>query len=128
MPTPAQNSPAFVTFLTAGYPSIACTVPLMLAMEAGGADVIELGVPFTDPLADGKAIQEANNIAIEQDVDYEMCLKFVREAREQGLKTPVILMGSWPFPPPSSPFPDRDCSAIGRADTRAFCWQATSTR
>ncbi|GAA5990310.1 hypothetical protein JCM11641_006393, partial [Rhodosporidiobolus odoratus] len=88
-----QNSPAFVTFLTAGFPSVEATVPLMLAMERGGSDVIELGVPFTDPLADGKAIQEANNIAIEQGVDYERCLEFVKEAREKGLKTPVILMG-----------------------------------
>jgi tryptophan synthase alpha subunit len=53
----------FVTFLTAGYPSIAETVPLMLAMEKGGADVIELGVPFTDPMADGKAIQDTNNVS-----------------------------------------------------------------
>ncbi|BGP17870.1 hypothetical protein JCM10213_008333 [Rhodosporidiobolus nylandii] len=89
----AQNSPAFVTFLTAGFPSVDATVPLMLAMERGGADVIELGVPFTDPLADGKAIQESNNIAIAQGVDYERCLEFVREARQQGLKAPVILMG-----------------------------------
>lgn len=58
-----QNSPAFVTFLTAGFPSIAETVPLMLAMEKGGADVIEMGVPFTDPMADGKAIQETNNVS-----------------------------------------------------------------
>jgi tryptophan synthase len=53
----------FVTFITAGYPSIAETVPLMLAMEKGGADVIELGVPFTDPMADGKAIQDTNNVS-----------------------------------------------------------------
>ncbi|GJN90410.1 hypothetical protein Rhopal_003421-T1 [Rhodotorula paludigena] len=87
------NSPAFVTFLTAGFPSVDATVPLMLAMERGGADVIELGVPFTDPLADGKAIQECNNIALDQGVDYSRCLEFVKEARAQGLKTPVILMG-----------------------------------
>ncbi|SCZ87917.1 BZ3500_MvSof-1268-A1-R1_Chr2-3g05385 [Microbotryum saponariae] len=93
----AQNSPAFVTFVTAGYPSISQTVPIMLALEAGGADVIELGVPFTDPLADGKAIQMANNArsdrAIEQGVDFKMCLSFVEQARQQGLKAPVILMG-----------------------------------
>jgi tryptophan synthase len=65
----------------------------MLAMERGGADVIELGVPFTDPQADGKAIQETNIVAIPQGVDYERCLEFVKEARKQGLKTPVILMG-----------------------------------
>lgn len=58
-----QNAPAFITFLTAGYPSIAETVPLLLAMEAGGADIIELGVPFTDPVADGKAIQQANRVS-----------------------------------------------------------------
>ncbi|BGP41606.1 bifunctional tryptophan synthase trp1 [Rhodotorula kratochvilovae] len=89
----AENSPAFVTFLTAGFPSVDSTVPLMLAMERGGADIIELGVPFTDPLADGKAIQECNNIALDQGVDYTRCLEFVKEARAQGLKTPVILMG-----------------------------------
>ncbi|GAA5990137.1 hypothetical protein JCM10908_005838 [Rhodotorula pacifica] len=87
------NSPAFVTFLTAGFPNVDATVPLMLAMERGGADVIELGVPFTDPLADGKAIQDCNNIALDQGVDYTRCLEFVKEARAQGLKTPVILMG-----------------------------------
>jgi tryptophan synthase len=48
--------------LTAGFPSVDATVPLMLAMERGGSDVIELGVPFTDPLADGKAIQDCNNV------------------------------------------------------------------
>lgn len=61
---PAQNEAVFVTFLTAGFPTIASTVPLMLAMEKGGANVIELGVPFTDPLADGKAIQDANNVRL----------------------------------------------------------------
>lgn len=60
---PNQNEPVFVTFLTAGFPHPDLTVPLMLAMERGGADVIELGVPFTDPLADGKAIQDANNVS-----------------------------------------------------------------
>ncbi|KAL8277039.1 hypothetical protein RQP46_010573 [Phenoliferia psychrophenolica] len=87
------NEPVFVTFLTAGYPTVADTVPLMLAMEAGGANVIELGIPFTDPLADGKAIQTANNIALNQGVDYERCLAFVKEARSKGLKAPVLLMG-----------------------------------
>lgn len=58
------NTPsAFVTFLTAGYPTADATVPLMLAMEAGGADIIELGVPFSDPMADGPVIQKANNVS-----------------------------------------------------------------
>lgn len=88
-----KNVPVFVTFITAGYPNPESTVPLMLAMESGGADIIELGVPFTDPLADGPAIQQSNNVALAFNVDYEMCLKFVSDARSQGLKAPVILMG-----------------------------------
>ena len=53
---------AFVTFLTAGFPTHDATVPLMLALEAGGADIIELGVPFSDPIADGPTIQAANTV------------------------------------------------------------------
>jgi tryptophan synthase alpha subunit len=53
---------AFVTFITAGFPNADSTVPLMLAMEAGGADIIELGVPFSDPIADGPAIQGSNTV------------------------------------------------------------------
>ncbi|KAK4687191.1 tryptophan synthase, partial [Tremellales sp. Uapishka_1] len=84
---------AFVTFLTAGFPTRDATVPLMLSMEAGGADIIELGVPFSDPIADGLAIQQANTIAIENNVHFKDCIEYVREARKQGLKAPVVLMG-----------------------------------
>ncbi|GAA5990134.1 hypothetical protein JCM10908_005837 [Rhodotorula pacifica] len=94
----AANEPAFVTFVTAGFPTIETTVPLLLAMERGGADVIELGVPFSDPLADGPAIQHCNSVALSQGVDYAMCLELVQDARAQGLKAPVILMGYYnPF-------------------------------
>ena len=51
-----------MTFVTAGYPRVEDTVPLLLAMEKGGSDVIELGVPFSDPIADGPAIQETNAV------------------------------------------------------------------
>ncbi|WWC92232.1 tryptophan synthase, beta subunit [Kwoniella dendrophila CBS 6074] len=88
-----QDQPAFVTFLTAGFPTKDATVPLMLALEAGGADIIELGVPFSDPIADGPTIQRANTIAIENNVHYTDCLEYVRQARAQGLKAPVIFMG-----------------------------------
>lgn len=88
-----DNCSVFVTFLTAGYPTPDATVDLLLALEAGGADIIELGVPFSDPMADGAVIQKANNVAIEQGVDYPKCLSMVKEAREKGLKAPVIFMG-----------------------------------
>ncbi|WRT70638.1 tryptophan synthase, alpha subunit [Kwoniella shivajii] len=87
------DQPAFVTFLTAGFPTRDATVPLMLSLEAGGADIIELGVPFSDPIADGPTIQKANTVAIENNVHYSDCLEYVRQARAQGLKAPVMLMG-----------------------------------
>lgn len=51
-----------VTFVTAGYPKLEDTVPILLAMQEGGTDIIELGVPFSDPIADGPAIQESNAV------------------------------------------------------------------
>jgi tryptophan synthase len=89
----------FVGFITAGYPTAADTVELMLAMQAGGTGVIELGVPYTDPQADGAVIQVANKIAIEGGTDsVRQCLEFVKEARSRGLTVPVVLMGYYnPF-------------------------------
>lgn len=88
-----QGIPAFVTFVTAGYPSLDDTVPILLAMQEGGADVIELGVPFSDPVADGPAIQETNSIALKNSIDYSIVLRQLREARAKGLTAPVLLMG-----------------------------------
>ncbi|KAF9484694.1 bifunctional tryptophan synthase TRP1 [Pholiota conissans] len=89
----AEGVPAFVTFVTAGYPKEKDTVPIMLAMEAGGADIIELGMPFSDPIADGPVIQETNTIALQGDMDYAKVLGQLREARKKGLQAPVLLMG-----------------------------------
>lgn len=54
---------AFVTFITAGFPTRDSTVPLMMALEAGGADIIELGMPFSDPIGDGPTIQRSNTVS-----------------------------------------------------------------
>lgn len=89
----AENQPAFFTFVTAGFPSVSDTVDIMLGLQAGGADVIELGVPFSDPQADGPVIQASNNVALAQGVDYRACLAFITDARKRGLTVPVILMG-----------------------------------
>ncbi|KDN44734.1 putative tryptophan synthase [Tilletiaria anomala UBC 951] len=89
----AKNEPVFVAFITAGFPSVADTVPAMLALQQGGADIIELGIPFSDPQADGPAIQASNQIALSQNVAMTTCLQFVRDARAQGLSIPVLLMG-----------------------------------
>lgn len=83
----------FIPYITAGYPTMRETVPFLLAAEAGGADIIELGVPFTDPLADGATIQHANTIALEHGISVQGCFDIVREARRQGLRAPIVLMG-----------------------------------
>ena len=88
-----RNQAAFVAFLTAGFPTKDDTLDLLFALERGGADIIEVGVPFSDPQADGPVIQESNNIALEQGIDYAQCLSIVKEARARGLQVPIILMG-----------------------------------
>ncbi|CAI6097158.1 unnamed protein product [Clonostachys chloroleuca] len=89
----AQNRSALVTYVTAGYPRPEDTPEILLALERGGADVLELGVPFTDPIADGPTIQTANTVALQHGVTIESSLEIVKTARSRGLKAPVIFMG-----------------------------------
>jgi tryptophan synthase len=94
----AEKRTAFIPYVTAGYPTKDDTVPIMLAMEKGGADVIELGVPFSDPQADGPTIQAANFKSLEHGTNVSDCLEMVITARAQGLSVPVVLMGYYnPF-------------------------------
>jgi tryptophan synthase len=89
--------PAFVAYITAGFPD-KNTPELMLALQRGGADVIELGVPFSDPIADGPTIQESSFVALQNGIDISACLDIVKEARKKGLVVPVIFMGYYnPF-------------------------------
>ncbi len=82
-----------VTFLTAGDPAPEHTVPLLHALVAGGADVLELGVPFTDPMADGPVIQRASERALGHGVTLDDVLEMVRAFRAGDPDTPVVLMG-----------------------------------
>lgn len=84
---------ALIPFVTAGDPHPDVTVPLMHAMVAAGADIIELGVPFSDPMADGPVIQAACERALKHHVSLRNVLDMVRRFREQDQETPVILMG-----------------------------------
>lgn len=84
---------AFVAFVTAGFPNLEDTVPAMLELEKNGADVIELGVPFSDPMADGSVIEAASVVAIKNGFKYYMVLEYVKQARAKGLTVPVLLMG-----------------------------------
>jgi tryptophan synthase alpha chain len=89
----ASNRPGLIPYIAAGDPSAALTVPLMHALVRGGADVIELGVPFSDPMADGPAIQRASERAIANGVGLSHCIEMVRAFRERDQATPVVLMG-----------------------------------
>lgn len=85
-------------YLTAGYPALDSTPGLVRALEQGGADFIELGVPFSDPLADGATIQRASFRALENGVTLDYCLAVARDLRQEGLQAPVIFMGYYnPF-------------------------------
>ncbi|KAH0562004.1 anthranilate synthase / indole-3-glycerol phosphate synthase, partial [Trichoglossum hirsutum] len=88
-----ENRLALVTYVTAGYPTTEETVDILLGMQAGGADIIELGIPFTDPIADGPTIQKANNIALKNGVTVMSTLAVAREARKKGLRIPILFMG-----------------------------------
>lgn len=89
----AQGRKALIPFVTAGFPFADITPELMHAMVAGGADVIELGVPFSDPSADGPVIQKAGDKALAASVGLVQVLAMVREFRLQNDSTPVVLMG-----------------------------------
>jgi tryptophan synthase alpha chain len=89
----ASNRKALIPFVTAGYPFADVTPELMHAMVAGGADVIELGVPFSDPSADGPVIQKAGDKALAFGIGLVQVLAMVREFRKTDATTPVVLMG-----------------------------------
>jgi tryptophan synthase alpha chain len=88
-----QNRAALVTFLTAGDPDYATGLQILKGLPEAGVDVIELGMPFTDPMADGPAIQLANIRALGNGQNLAKTLQMVREFREGNQTTPVVLMG-----------------------------------
>ena len=89
----AQGRKALIPFVTAGFPFADITPELMHAMVKGGADVIELGVPFSDPSADGPVIQKAGDKALAAGVGLVQVLAMVQTFRQQDTTTPVVLMG-----------------------------------
>jgi len=84
---------ALVPFVTAGDPQPSVTVPLMHALVGAGANILELGVPFSDPMADGPVIQRASERALAQGMTLERVLAMVAEFRRDDTTTPVVLMG-----------------------------------
>ena len=88
-----KNKKALIPFITAGDPQPDFTVELMHELVAAGADIIELGVPFSDPMADGPVIQAADERALSHHVSLDDVLSMVAGFRQKNTNTPVVLMG-----------------------------------
>ena len=88
-----SNKKALIPFITAGDPHPSETVKLMNALVSSGADMIELGIPFSDPMADGPVIQRASERALSNGVGITATIKLVAEFRKENKDTPIILMG-----------------------------------
>lgn len=89
----AENRAALIPYLTLGYPTLETSLHLAEAAIAGGADLLELGVPFTDPLADGPVIQRATHVALQQGMTVARCLEMARRLRQHDPSIPFIFMG-----------------------------------
>src|SRR5437016_7281249 len=84
---------ALIPYICVGHPDLASTAPIATALIDAGADILELGVPFSDPLADGPVIQHATQIALENGMNLKLCLEIVQDARSNGVTIPLVLMG-----------------------------------
>lgn len=85
------KKPLFIPFIVAGDPSPEITVDIALSLQEAGADVLELGIPYSDPLADGPVIQEAAKRALQQKMTIEKAIKLVSEMRKNGLTIPIVI-------------------------------------
>ncbi|MBM3507036.1 MAG: tryptophan synthase subunit alpha [Alphaproteobacteria bacterium] len=89
----AQKRSGLITFLTAGDPNLETSLEVLKALPAAGADLIEVGMPFTDPMADGPAIQRANLRALKSGAKVRKTLELVKAFRARDQATPIVLMG-----------------------------------
>ncbi len=88
-----KNRRALIPYVTTGYPAPSLTLDVMHALVGGGADIIELGVPFSDPMADGPVIQRSNDAAIAAGIGLKDVLESVARFRASDVTTPIVLMG-----------------------------------
>lgn len=84
---------ALMPYLPLGYPSINISRDLIRVAQEAGADVLELGIPFSDPLADGPVVQHATQVALQNGMTLKKCLEMVQDARANGVTIPLVLMG-----------------------------------
>lgn len=91
--TRSEHRAAFMPYYTLGFPTPSVAKDVVRAIAASGADLIELGVPFSDPLADGPTIQHSTQVALEQGMTVASCIQMVAELRAAGVTQPFLLMG-----------------------------------
>jgi tryptophan synthase alpha chain len=89
----SEGRAAVIPYVTLGYPTVDRSVALAEAAVAGGADILELGVPFSDPLADGRVIQRATQVALQQGLTVGKCLELAARLRSRQIVVPLIFMG-----------------------------------
>lgn len=88
-----KNKPIFMPYFPLGYPDLETSVDVIEALAKNGADLIEVGLSFSDPLADGPVIQQATQVALEKGITVKKALEAVKELRARGVTIPLILMG-----------------------------------
>ena len=88
-----QNKPIFMPYFPLGYPDLDTSINVIEALAKNGADLIEVGLSFSDPLADGPVIQKATQVALEQGITIRNSLEAVKELRNRGVNIPLVLMG-----------------------------------
>ncbi len=108
----AKNKKAFVPYITAGYPDQTVTRKLVQVLAEAGADMIELGMPFSDPVADGPLIQEASSVALKGGMSVLRFLDLVKDLRDRNLTQPLIMMSYY--------------NPLFRFGVKRFCRQARS--
>ena len=91
--TAFQNKPIFMPYYPLGYPDLDTSIDVIEALAQNGADLIEVGLSFSDPLADGPVIQQATQIALEKGITIRKSLEALKEIRRRGVNIPLILMG-----------------------------------
>lgn len=89
----AENRTALMPFVTAGYPTMEITEKIIHAIVAAGADLIEIGTPFSDPLADGTTVQRTSQVSLDNGTKLRDCIALAKSVREAGIEVPLMLMG-----------------------------------
>lgn len=89
----SEGRPALMPYFTLGYPTQAASMQIISAIARAGADLIELGIPFSDPLADGPTIQHSTQVALENGTSVRRCLEMTAQLRRGGVSQPLLLMG-----------------------------------